>query len=481
MRPGSRVRVHSVRSRPELNGIEASLLHWVPPKQRWAIEVVRTGECIQVKPANLLLCPCTFHWLHGDCLVRVLAWVPHYDAAWRASCHMLNAIPSADVQAERRRCATTVALVALGGSVTDWPECQKYPQRQLASLSCYALVDGRWRGLTKLPFARVGSRGAMLREQCYLVGGYDPEEDVDGNDEDALADIRWFDLATGRWSQLSVPTQLTTSEQLQELRFGPAVAACRGTLYIFFETGGLAYEPSTSDWRRIAARPADAMPCMREVACALGHAIYLAGGIDRESRCDSRQLWRFRLADGDADGTWERRADMPGNGRSDAVAVSMDGLLYVIGGQTCGRNEDAMLIYDPTKDEWRTTPPIPVPLCGYPNPREQGYGRLSATAYEGTVVVMGSGPPATYCPATGAWLEPPSIPSITLSMGEYVIPEGHAEMHPAESVHGIRTVPLRTLRACARTSHACAEGAHVRSLRSQMLMRGLHGRRRGGA
>ena len=285
------------------------------------------------------------------------------------------------------------------------------------SLSSFALVHDRWRTTTKLPFARVGSRSAMLDGRCYLVGGYDDESR--SADEELGPPARCFDVATARWSHFRVPRGLLSDGQ-QEF-FRPVVAACHSKLYLFLDDGGLVFDPATADWSRINDHPLGEY--VGEAACELDDAIYLAGGGG-----DNKQLWRFQSADG----TWERnQRDMPGQGRQEAVAVSLNGLLYVIGGLRHGKHEDAMLIYHPSHDEWRCAPAIPAPQCGYPNPRQLGFARLSAAAHEGSVVVMGSGPPITYSPATEAWLESEKLASLTLSMGEYHVPEGHDDMHPA--------------------------------------------------
>lgn len=418
---GHRVRLHGLRTRPDLNCAEATVLSWIQSKERWAVSMLR-GERICVKAANMLLSPCAFTRLDDDCLLRVLAWVPRSDeAAVRAGCRRFRGVSRAALQEERRLCGSSIlTLLAIGGTVTDWPDCQKYPQRTLMSLSCHALVRGQWRVTSRLPFARDSAQSALLDGRCYLIGGYDDEDDSRSDDEAFGPPIRCLEVGSSRWSHFRVPPDLIDPES----HFRPAVAACCHKLYLFFRHDCLVFEPAMAVWTRLERSPSGTGPDLHhsdEAACELDGAIFLAGGGD-----DNKQLWRFQPGNG----AWERKKDMPGKGRSDAVAVSVGSLLYVIGGLRYGRNEDAMLIYDPSDDEWRRAPPIPVPHCGYPNPRQLGYGHLAATAHEGSVVVMGSGPPVTYDPATGAWHESEQLPSITLSMGEYRVGEGHDEMHP---------------------------------------------------
>jgi hypothetical protein len=55
--PRARVVFTGLKAREDLNGKEGELLSYIEDAARWATKVVATGECIRVKPANLLLAP----------------------------------------------------------------------------------------------------------------------------------------------------------------------------------------------------------------------------------------------------------------------------------------------------------------------------------------------------------------------------------------------------------------------------------------
>ena len=73
--PGCRVRLTGLISREDLNGEEATLLHWTAAKGRWAVRLVRSDAALQVKPANIVLAPCGVDLLDDGALSHMLACV----------------------------------------------------------------------------------------------------------------------------------------------------------------------------------------------------------------------------------------------------------------------------------------------------------------------------------------------------------------------------------------------------------------------
>ena len=51
--PSDIVIIEGLCRRPDLNGVKAILLRWLPAPQRWAVSVITTDERVKVKPANL--------------------------------------------------------------------------------------------------------------------------------------------------------------------------------------------------------------------------------------------------------------------------------------------------------------------------------------------------------------------------------------------------------------------------------------------
>ena len=56
LNPGEPVQVHSLRSRPELNGADAHLLNYDGRKGKWGVKFAGTGHKALLKPANLRSC-----------------------------------------------------------------------------------------------------------------------------------------------------------------------------------------------------------------------------------------------------------------------------------------------------------------------------------------------------------------------------------------------------------------------------------------
>jgi len=50
---GAHARIHGLKSRPDLNGVEVSLLRYDPASERWETQNVVTGVCLKIKAANL--------------------------------------------------------------------------------------------------------------------------------------------------------------------------------------------------------------------------------------------------------------------------------------------------------------------------------------------------------------------------------------------------------------------------------------------
>ena len=163
--------------------------------------------------------------------------------------------------------------------------------------------------------------------------------------------------------------------------------------------------------------------------------LYVAGGmVERLMGCN--ELWRFSPQRGE----WEELAEMPGPPRFDARAASLDGRIYVVGGIRHAGNADGMVIYDTATDRWTQAPPFPSDYYHAGENRvdtyrrEMGYGFLRVVAHNGSVVVMGSGPPMVYAPASATWLDSDrysaEVPRLTLSMCTCHVPPLEEDMHP---------------------------------------------------
>src|SRR5207237_2298766 len=108
--------------------------------------------------------------------------------------------------------------------------------------------------------------------------------------------------------------------------------------------------------------------------------------------------------------TWTARAPMPDKRRY-PIAVSLGGLLYVLGGaaQFPHPASETVRSYDPTTDAWTDRPPMPTVRVGRLNGPVTG---AAATA-EGKLYVIGGDQQANFDaldPATNSWTKRTSPP-----------------------------------------------------------------------
>jgi N-acetylneuraminic acid mutarotase len=136
------------------------------------------------------------------------------------------------------------------------------------------------------------------------------------------------------------------------------------------------------------------------MAATLDGVLYVAGGND--GRRPSDQLARL-----DGDG-WRRLAPLP-RGRQAGGLVALDGRLYLVGGVVEGGLASDTQVYDPAADRWSAAP-------GLPTPREH----LGAAAAGGRVYVVGGrtggignnlAAAEAFDPATGRWSAVAPLPT----------------------------------------------------------------------
>jgi Kelch motif/Galactose oxidase, central domain len=126
------------------------------------------------------------------------------------------------------------------------------------------------------------------------------------------------------------------------------------------------YDTTTDTWARGPDLPVAVNHAM---AASLDGVLYIAGGNDGDD--PSAQVARL---DGDR---WRTLAPLP-QGRSAGGLVALDGRLYLVGGVVEGGLAGDTQVYDPAADRWSPAP-------GLPTPREH----LGAAAAGGRVYVVG--------------------------------------------------------------------------------------------
>jgi hypothetical protein len=218
-----------------------------------------------------------------------------------------------------------------------------------------------WRGEKPLPADRDEPRAVVLDGRIYLAGGvaritdYGKPSRVPGVERVAVESLRSFgtyDPRSGRYRALA-----PLPEPLNHIGF----VKHRGSIYVVGGHGnllnGLAanrdlyrYSVDDESWERLAP-----MPTARGAAATavLGDRLYVAGGMLR-----GRALRIFEAYDFTS-GRWTRLPDMPA-AREHAPATVLGGSLYVVGGRDA--SSDALTTvfrYDPGKDRWSDSTPLP--------------------------------------------------------------------------------------------------------------------------
>jgi uncharacterized repeat protein (TIGR01451 family) len=107
------------------------------------------------------------------------------------------------------------------------------------------------------------------------------------------------------------------------------------------------YDPAQNTWTQAAALP-QSMAGLALVG--INGRLYAFGGSD-ELGLTLNTTWEYDPVSN----TWRERAAMPGGARDYAVAATLNGKIYVVGGWP---NLDRVEVYDPTTDTWADAAPL---------------------------------------------------------------------------------------------------------------------------
>lgn len=232
-----------------------------------------------------------------------------------------------------------------------------------------------WSSAAKIPTARIELAGVALDEEIYLIAGYTDEPSN-------LVEV--YNSASDEWSIAS-----PLPERLDHL----AAAAYNGKIYVvggFKEDSTpsdrlFIYDPAADEWKEGAS-----MPTARGALTAefVGGILYAVGGDGTPANIDgmydpSGQVSINEAYNPEAD-SWTKKAPMlvP---RHHHVSAESDGKLYEIGGRYGispytyrYNNTAANEMYDPKKDTWVAVEPMLTARSG-----------AAAASVNGTVYVVG--------------------------------------------------------------------------------------------
>lgn len=218
----------------------------------------------------------------------------------------------------------------------------------------YLPAEGSYTLAARLPQAVTLAQAAALGERIYLPGG----RAANGAALDLLA---IYDPRQDAWS---------LGGALPEARYGYALAAQDGYLYLFGGTDGQSfrrevyrYDPERAAWRRAADLP-EAVAFAAAVPLAAGR-ILLAGGKNQHGALDAVWVY-YPQRDLNGEAAWQPRAALP-QPRYGMGLAALAGAVYLMGGNTAeGEPAPPPLSYDPLSDTWTAFEVSPQPGGLYP-------------------------------------------------------------------------------------------------------------------
>lgn len=240
------------------------------------------------------------------------------------------------------------------------------------------------------PMNRMGSTGALVGGNAYVMGGWSGER---------LVDV--LDVATGTWYQPNAPLPTLNGAAGNFLPVGGKLYFLNGINFAFQPNdqvflydpstgvwttrdswnpgyrlyavagvyqdkivfaGGLIdevdqeatylYDPATDTFAELAPHPS---PTNDACGAMVGGTLYYFGGYKTVVGEVLPSVWALDIASN----TWTAKADMP-IGRAGGTAKAIDGKIYIIGGDDWVTVDPRVLVYDPATDSFSYGAPMPL-------------------------------------------------------------------------------------------------------------------------
>jgi N-acetylneuraminic acid mutarotase len=219
----------------------------------------------------------------------------------------------------------------------------------LASVERYDASSGVWRKAVPMATARAEFGLCKLPDgQLYATGGSTSGEVI-------LASVERYDPGLDTWS---------AAPPLPRPRYAHCACAVGDALYVLggIEKDGdlgehtvnsvLKFDNRTQTWSEVAPMPAERD---NAGACVLGSDIYIFGG-RRDDMGKSSTTYRFSTETNE----WATLAPMPGAKSHHSVCV-VDGLIYVMGGEdSAGNTINSVHRFNPVANLWSAVAPMTV-------------------------------------------------------------------------------------------------------------------------
>jgi N-acetylneuraminic acid mutarotase len=278
----------------------------------------------------------------------------------------------------------------------------------IAQLST-ATTEPFWTDGAAMPTPRTEVTGAILKDDIYVIGGFDETGQVTGV-------VEVYNITNNTW---------TKATSLPEPLHHTAAASYNGKIYVvggYTATGSpsnklFIYDPVWDKWQE--GKP---MPTARGALNVnfINGTLYAIGG------ASDRPLNSNEAYDASRD-TWTSKALMP-TARHHAGSAVVDGKIFVIGGRISGSLENISVneAYDPEQDKWITN------LEDMPSTRSGIAGAASPVNSSSNIYVFGGEEPSKtfnnnekYDAKTNKWTIEPPMPTARHGLAAAVFTEGN--------------------------------------------------------
>lgn len=204
---------------------------------------------------------------------------------------------------------------------------------------------------------------AMLNDKIFVIGGADYREDG------AIDTVEIYDPNSNEWTVgPSLPYEL---DHAPSVVYDGKIYVIGGFLKDKITTDKmLIYDPETNEWTEGTPLPS---PRASAVAEVINGSIYVISGLDTEH--DPVAINEVYHIEND---TWTSKAAMPGDHqlKHHAASAEVDGKIYVIGGRLFGNgvpneindaltNLDDNWMYDPIGNNWTLVESMPIRRSGF--------------------------------------------------------------------------------------------------------------------
>jgi N-acetylneuraminic acid mutarotase len=244
---------------------------------------------------------------------------------------------------------------------------------------------GLWTTLPSMDIARGDAAGGVVNGVFYVAGGL-------LSNQYPLSSVEAYNPISNSWSEV-VPMIYPQASG------GGGVIG--GKLYTVGSTRLQVFDPVSNQWAVKAQPPAASTT---EAVGAIGQNLYVLGSMSSGNVVTQNTL---QIYDSVADSWSLGQGSMPVTSTKFAAAV-LDGLLYVMGGQTSSGSSSSLRVYDAASNTWSLRASMSV-----------GRSFLSAVAADGFLYAVGGvdslghmlSSIERYDPGSNTWSAAPSMPT----------------------------------------------------------------------